>query len=78
MRNALHRADALDCESIATTVLGANTATYDHRKGARIVCETIDGYDPTAIEECRIVASGSPEYDRLSLLADEVLSVPDY
>ncbi|MFB6070601.1 MAG: macro domain-containing protein [Halanaeroarchaeum sp.] len=71
-RNALERADELGCESLVLPALGCGVAGFDLAEGARIICETVQGYDPTSLTEVRFVAYSDGEYETVRRVAEEV------
>lgn len=71
-QNALERADELDCESLVIPALGCGVAGFDLEDGARIICETIDAYDPSSLADVRFVAYDESEYETVERVAREV------
>lgn len=71
-RNALAAADEHDCESLVIPALGCGVAGFDLETGARIICETIDAYDPVRLRDVRFVAYGEDDFRTVSRVADEV------
>jgi len=71
-RNALARADDLDCGSVVVPVLGTGAAGFEFDEGARIVCETIDEYDADGLSDVRVVAYSDDEYAELERIAAEI------
>ncbi|WP_433623704.1 macro domain-containing protein [Halomicrococcus sp. NG-SE-24] len=70
--NALERADDLGAESMVLPALGCGVAGFDLREGARIICETIAGYEPSSLSDVRLVAYSDEEYETISRVASEV------
>ncbi|WP_459194698.1 macro domain-containing protein [Halosimplex sp. J119] len=70
--NALARADELDCESIVVPVLGTGVAGFSFDEGARIVCETIAGYESDGLADVRVIAYSDEEFEELERVADEI------
>ncbi|SDQ90935.1 macro domain-containing protein [Natronobacterium texcoconense] len=62
-RNALEKADELGCESLVLPALGCGVAGFDLTKGAEIIGEEIETYEPETLEEVRFVAYSDEEYD---------------
>ncbi|WP_225335946.1 macro domain-containing protein [Halomicrobium urmianum] len=73
-KNALRRADTLDCDSCAMSVLGVDTATQDFRDGAQDICETIREYDPSRLERCDVVVSSESQYEYVARTSESIRS----
>ncbi|EMA66720.1 macro domain-containing protein [Halorubrum kocurii] len=71
-RNALEKADDLDCESVVVPVLGTGAAGLDFEVGARCVCETIGAYEPAALTDARVIAHSDAEFRSAAAIADRV------
>ncbi|WP_123538698.1 macro domain-containing protein [Halosimplex salinum] len=71
-RNALARADELDCESVVLPVLGTGAAGFAFAEGARIVCESVDEYEPDGLSDVRVIAYSDDEFEGLERLAGEI------
>lgn len=71
-RNALERADELGCESLVIPALGCGIAGFDLEDGARIICEVIDAYEPSSLDDVRFIAYDESEYETVRRVADEV------
>jgi O-acetyl-ADP-ribose deacetylase (regulator of RNase III) len=71
-RNALERADELGCRSLVVPVLGTGAAGFEFEAGARFVCETVHDYDPTTLDDVRVIAYSPAEFATLERVADEV------
>jgi len=71
-RNALAAADDRGCESIVVPALGCGVAGFDLERGARIIAETIDAFDPESLEDVRFVAYSDDEYETIARVADDV------
>lgn len=72
-RNALDRADELDCDSIVIPILGTGAAGYSFEDGARCVCEEIRNYEPATLSEVRVIAYSQREYKAIERIADDVV-----
>lgn len=70
--NTLERADELGAESPVLPALGCGVAGFDLREGARLICETIDQYDPESLSDVRLIAYSDEEYQTVQSVADEV------
>ena len=73
-RNALERADDLDCSSVVLPVLGTGAAGFPFEEGARFVCESVWGYDPASLDAVRVIAYSDAEFETLRRVADAVRS----
>jgi O-acetyl-ADP-ribose deacetylase (regulator of RNase III) len=71
-RNALRAADEHGCRSLVVPVLGTGAAGFPFEQGARIVCETIQDYEPTTLSDVRVVAYADDEYERLAAVARDL------
>ncbi|MFB6101147.1 MAG: macro domain-containing protein [Haloplanus sp.] len=71
-RNALERADDLGCTSLVVPVLGTGAAGFDFAEGARLVCEELDAYEPTTLDDVRVIAYSAADYETLAQVADEL------
>lgn len=73
-RNSLEEADELGCESIVIPILGTGAAGFDFETGAQLVCEEVWKYDPTTLENVRVIAYSDPEYQAVTKIADRLQS----
>lgn len=73
-RNALARADELDCTSLVVPVLGTGAAGFDFETGARLVCEEIREYEPDSLTDVRVIAYSDAEYETLEQVAAQIQS----
>ena len=71
-RNTLERADELGATSLVIPALGCGVAGFDLTEGARIICETIDDFDPDSLSDVRFIAYSGEEYEAVRSVADEV------
>ena len=76
-RNALERADELGCESLVVPALGCGVAGFDLEAGARIICEVIDAYEPSSLDDVRFIAYDDSEYETVERVAREVRRADD-
>lgn len=60
-RNALERADELDCESLVIPALGCGVAGFDLRTGAAIIAEVIAAYEPASVSDVRLIGYSDDE-----------------
>ncbi|WP_254523325.1 macro domain-containing protein [Natrinema caseinilyticum] len=65
-RNALERADELGCRSLVVPALGCGVAGFDLVDGAEIIGEVIDAYEPTTLEDVRLIAYSDAEYEAMA------------
>ena len=72
-RNALAKADELDCESLVLPALGCGVAGYDLATGARLIVEELADYEPESLQEVRFIAYGDEEYATVGDVASDVL-----
>ncbi|WP_251343039.1 macro domain-containing protein [Haloplanus halophilus] len=68
-RNALERADELGCESLVVPVLGTGAAGFDFERGAELVCGVIRDYEPTTLDDVRVIAYSEDDYGTLERIA---------
>lgn len=73
-RTALRRSDELGCQSVALPVVGADMATVAFKEAAQIVCETIWEFEPSSLEDVRVVVDGDMQYEYATRIADAVQS----
>jgi O-acetyl-ADP-ribose deacetylase (regulator of RNase III) len=71
-RNALVAADERGCSSLVIPALGCGVAGFDLAEGARIICETIDGYQPSSLSDARFIAYSDAEYETIRRVASAV------
>lgn len=69
-RNALEKAEELDCTSLVIPVLGTGAAGFDFETGARLVCEEVSQFDTQSLKDVRVIAYGDAEYRVLKEFAD--------
>ena len=69
-RNALEAADERGCASVVLPALGCGVAGFDLEEGARIICETVAGYEPTTLSDVRIVGYSDEEYETIRAAAE--------
>ncbi len=73
-RNTLYKADELGCESIVVPILGTGAAGFEFEEGAIIVTEEVWKYEPTALNDVRVIAYSDSEYESLREIASELQS----
>lgn len=61
--NALIAADERGCRSLVIPALGCGVAGFDLETGARIIGETIAGYEPSSLSDVRFIAYSDDEYE---------------
>ncbi len=71
-QHTLERADDLGAESLVVPALGCGVASFGLREGARIIAETIAGYEPETLSDVRFIAYSDEEYETIRTVADEV------
>lgn len=71
-RNTLEKADELSCESIVIPMLGTGAAGFDFETGAQLVCEEVWEYNPTTLNDVRVIAYSEPEYQTVKEIADRL------
>ncbi len=71
-RNALKKADALECESVVLPILGTGVAGFEFATGAELVCEEVARYEPTNLTDVRLIAYSDEEYGTLADIGEEV------
>lgn len=71
-RNTLETADELDIESLVLPALGCGVAGFELEDGARIICETIDEYDPESLEDVRFIAYSDGEYETIREVSESI------
>ncbi len=70
-RNSLETADELGAGSLVMPALGCGVAGFDTRKGGRIICEEVDGFEPESLEDVRLIAYGDDAYETWREVAGE-------
>ncbi|MFC7010011.1 macro domain-containing protein [Halalkalicoccus salilacus] len=73
-RNALKKADELDCESLVIPILGTGAAGFDLETGAQLVCDEVWTYEPTTLTDVRVIAYSESEYQTVANIADQLRS----
>ena len=68
-KNSLDVAEDLGCRSVVIPALGCGVAGFDLEEGARIICETIDDYEPDTLEDVRFIAYSDEEYETVRSVA---------
>jgi O-acetyl-ADP-ribose deacetylase (regulator of RNase III) len=68
-RNALEKAEALDCASLVVPVLGTGAAGFDFETGAKLVCSEIAAFEAHTLEDVKVIAYGDAEYRSLEDIA---------
>lgn len=71
-RNALREADERGAMSVVLPALGCGIAGFDLRDGGRIICEEIRRFDPTSLEDVRLIAYSGEEHETLCEVAETV------
>lgn len=71
-RNALNEADELGCKSVVLPVFGTGAAGVDFETGARIVCRSIDEFDPAHLELVEVIAYDEAQFAQLRSIASSV------
>ena len=61
-RNALERADELDCETLVLPALGCGVAGFDLAEGVTLIADEIEAFEPTTLDEVRLIAYDDDEY----------------
>lgn len=61
--NALSTGDEYGCTSLVIPALGCGVAGFDLSAGAKIIGETIDGYDPETLADVRFIAYSDEEFE---------------
>lgn len=62
-RNALVAADDRECESLVIPALGCGVAGFPLEAGARLICEEIDAYEPSSLDDVRFIAYSDDEFE---------------
>ncbi|MFD1589337.1 macro domain-containing protein [Halorientalis brevis] len=68
-RNTLERADELGCDSIVMPILGTGAAGFEFERGARLVCEEIDDYEPATLTDVRVIGYSERETEQVREIA---------
>jgi O-acetyl-ADP-ribose deacetylase (regulator of RNase III) len=61
--NALVAADERGCRSLVIPALGCGVAGFDLESGARIIGETIAGYEASSLSDVRVIAYSDSEFE---------------
>lgn len=70
-RNALAAAEERGCESLVIPALGCGVAGFPLEAGARLICEEIDAYEPTSLDDVRFIAYSDDEFETVRSVAAE-------
>lgn len=70
-RNTLEEADELGAESMVMPALGCGVAGFELEEGGRIICEEVDGYEPTSLEDVSLIAYGDTAFDTWREVAED-------
>ncbi|MFB6361295.1 MAG: macro domain-containing protein [Halobacteriales archaeon] len=62
-RNALQAADERGCRSIVIPALGCGVAGFPLARGARLICEEIDAFQPKNLEDVSFIAYSDDEVE---------------
>ncbi|WP_226040752.1 macro domain-containing protein [Natrinema sp. DC36] len=62
-RNALEKAEELDCQSLVIPALGCGVAGFDLADGAAIIGGEIAAYEPDSLEDVRFIAYSDEEFE---------------
>ncbi|MFB6090162.1 MAG: macro domain-containing protein [Halobellus sp.] len=73
-RNALERADELDCASLVIPALGCGVAGFPLEEGARLIVEEILDFEPDSLSDVRFITYGDDSYATVSRVAEGVRS----
>jgi O-acetyl-ADP-ribose deacetylase (regulator of RNase III) len=69
-RNSLVKADELGCEDLVMPILGTGAAGFEFEAGAEELCEELWQYEPTTLEDVRVIAYSTPEHETVSEIAE--------
>ncbi|WP_321169067.1 macro domain-containing protein [Halorubrum sp. CBA1125] len=70
-RHSLGTADDLDCESLVLPLLGCGSGGFHTHEGASLICEEIRGYEPTTLDDVRVIGYSDRERDLLQQAVDD-------
>ncbi len=70
-RNTLKTADELGCESLVIPILGTGVAGFAFERGAQLICEEIDDYEPATLTDVRAIAYTDADYTQLQTIVDQ-------
>lgn len=70
--NSLTTADSLGATSLVIPALGCGVAGFPLTEGARIICETIEDYEPDSLSDVRFIAYSDDEYKTILSVATEL------
>ncbi|WP_252700214.1 macro domain-containing protein [Natronosalvus vescus] len=68
-RKSLERADDLGCASLVIPALGCGVAGFGLEAGADIIAREIEAYEPTALEDVRLIAYSDEEFEIIERVA---------
>ncbi|MDZ7730517.1 MAG: macro domain-containing protein [Natrialbaceae archaeon] len=71
-QNSLEQADELETCSLVIPALGCGVAGFPLSKGARIIADVIDAYDPTHLDDVRLIGYSEAETATIQEAANEV------
>lgn len=70
-RNALAKAEDLDCSSLVLPILGTGAAGFEVETGARLICAEVGQFEAQSLRDVRVIAYSDVEYRTLQSIADE-------
>lgn len=70
-RRSLETADDLDCESLVLPLLGCGSGGFHTPEGASLICDEIQAYEPTTLEDVRVIGYSDRERDLLQQVVDD-------
>lgn len=72
--NALAAADERGCRSLVMPMLGCGVAGFDLVEGSRIIADAVARYEPTSLEEVRLIGYSPEECETIRAVLDDVLA----
>lgn len=73
-RNALGKAEELNCTSLVLPILGTGAAGFDFETGADLVCAEVAQFEAQSLRDVRVIAYSDAEYQVLTDIAEKYLN----
>lgn len=70
-RTALETADKLGCESLVIPLLGCGSGGFHTHDGVPLICDEIWTYEPTTLEDVRVIGYSDRELELLEQTINE-------
>lgn len=74
-RNALEAADELSCGSLVIPLLGCGSGGFHTHEGVSLICDEISTYEPTTLEDVRLIGYSDREVKLLYYRLETVIQL---